>query len=75
MTSQNIAARTYEDPNKRPKFDKEVTYKVPKGYMVIGVRIPVKSDIVSEKGSPIDGLMIMKQPNRTILSDADIYGF
>ena len=51
------------DKFKLPKFDSTVDVKVPAGHMVVGVSIANKPDIMSEKTTPINGLLIMKRPN------------
>ena len=40
--------------------------------MIVGVRVPNNPDIMSEWGTPISGLVIMKRPDS--LTKADVYG-
>ena len=40
--------------------------------MIVGVRVPINPDVMSEWGSPISGLVIMKRPD--LLTKADVIG-
>ena len=46
--------------------------KVPAGHMIVGVRVPINSDVMSEWGTPISGLVVMKRPDS--LTKADVIG-
>ena len=59
--------------NKLPRIDKTRDMKVPAGHMIVGVRILRNPDIMSDKGTPISGFIIMKKPKE--LTDAEIFGF
>ena len=61
------------DEKKLPKIDKTKDMKVPAGHMIVGVRILRNPDIMSDKGTPVSGFIIMKKPKE--LTDAEIFGF
>ena len=41
---------------------KEISYKIPKGFVIVGVRIPCKVNFYSETETPVCGVIIMKDP-------------
>ena len=46
---------------KFPEFNKTFKYKVPPGYIIVGVRIPCNADLYSVNSVPICNVIIMKE--------------